>query len=117
MANAVTILYQKRTVNGKATVFNIALSGNYAAPEVVTLTSAASNPSATTVDGPAGFGPLPARITSCNVSGYVPTLVENATAGQYNLTLAYGATAFNGAYAGGANVTVEVDHDLQGLNG
>ena len=117
MANAVTILYQKRGVNGKATVFNIALSGNYAAPEVVTLTSAASNPSATTVDGPAGIPPLPPRITSCNVSGYVPNLVATATAGQYNLTLAYGATAFNGPYAAGAKITVEVDHDLQGLDG
>ena len=46
MANAVTAFYQKQGINFKSTVFNIALSGNYAAPEVVTLTSAASNPSA-----------------------------------------------------------------------
>jgi hypothetical protein len=37
MANAVTAVYQKQGINFKSTVFNIALSGNYAAPEVVTL--------------------------------------------------------------------------------
>jgi hypothetical protein len=115
MANAVTILYQKHGVNFKSTVFNIALSGNYAAPEVVTLTSAASNPTAQTVTGPSGAASIPPRITSSNVSGYVPNLVATATAGQYNLTLAYGATAFNGAYAAGANITVEVDHNMAGM--
>ena len=54
MANAVTAVYQKQGINFKSTVFNIALSGSYAGPEVVTLTSAASNPSAATVTGPAG---------------------------------------------------------------
>ena len=117
MANAVTAVYQKQGINFKSTVFNIALSGNYAAPEVVTLTSAASNPSAATVTGPAGTPPLPPRITSCNVSGYVPNLVATATAGQYNLTLAAAASAFSGAYAAGAKITVEVYHDLQGLDG
>jgi hypothetical protein len=117
MANAVTAVYQKQGINFKSTVFNIALSGSYAGPEVVTLTSAASNPSAATVTGPAGTPPLPPRITSCNVSGYTPDLVATATAGQYNLTLAAAAVAFNGAYAAGAKITVEVDHDLQGLDG
>ena len=115
MANLVTILYQKHGVNFKSTVFNIALSGNYAAPEVVTLTSAASNPSAQTVTGPAGAAPLPPRITSNNVSGYEPDLVAAATPGQYNLTLAAAGVAFSGAYAAGANISVEIDHDLQGV--
>jgi hypothetical protein len=115
MANAVTILYQKHGVNFQSTVFNIALSGNYAAPEVVTLTSAASNPAAHTVTGPSGAAMLPPRITSNNVSGYVPNLVATATAGQYNLTLAAAAVAFNGAYAAGANITVEIDHAMQEL--
>jgi hypothetical protein len=115
MANTVTAVYQKHGVNFKSTVFNIALSGNYAAPEVVTLTSAASNPSAQPVTGPAGTPPLPPRVTSSNVSGYVPNLVATATPGQFNLTLYAAAVAFSGAYAAGANITVEVDHNLQGL--
>jgi hypothetical protein len=115
MANLVTILYQKHGVNFKSTVFKIALSGANAAPEVVTLTSAASNPSAQTVTGPAGAAPLPARITSSNVSGYVPDLVPTATPGQYNLTFAAAAVAFAGPFAEGATVTVEIDHDLQGV--
>jgi|CZLA01.1.fsa_nt_gi hypothetical protein len=116
MANSVTIVYQKRGGNFKTTVFNVALSGNYAAPEVVTLTSAASNPKAETVTGPSGAAALGAVPTFGGVPGYSASLTPTATAGQYNLTFAYGATALNGAYpAGTQTLGVEVDHDMQGL--
>ena len=119
MANTVTILYQKAGKNFKTTVFNIALSGNYAAPEVVTLTSAASNPGTTTVTGPSGSPKLPPRIGAVQAgggqNGYVGQLKPTATAGQFDLTLYEGNTAFNGAYTAGDYVTVEVDHDMQGL--
>ncbi len=118
MANAVSVAYQKHGANFKSTVFNIALSGNYAAPEVVTLTSAASNPKAQNVTGPAGAAVLGAVPTFGGVPGYEASLTPTATAGQYNLTFAYGATALNGAYpAGTQTLGVEVDHDLQGLDG
>ena len=60
MAAVAKILYQKRGVNFKTTVFGITLSGTYPGDpgEVVTLTSAASNPSATTVTGPSGAAAL-----------------------------------------------------------
>lgn len=113
MANLATVLYQKTGVNFKTTVFNIALSGANAAPEVVTLTAAASNPQARTVTGPQGAAKLPPRVSG-GPAGYVASLVPTATAGQYDLTFAYGATAFAGNFAAGAFVTVEIDHDLQG---
>lgn len=115
MANTVTAVYQKSGMNFKATIFKILLTSNYAAPEVVSLTSSASNPSAEPVTGPSGNGPLPPRIVSSNIAGYVPSLVSTGTPGQYDLTFAYGATAFSGAYAAGAEVVVEVDHGLSGL--
>ncbi len=118
MANAVTIAYQKNGVNFKTTVFNIALTGNYAAPEVVTLTSAASNPSARTNTGPSGTAPLGAVPTFGGVPGYAATLTPTATPGQYNLTFSAGGAALAGAYPGGTQpLGVEIDHDMQGLNG
>ena len=116
MANAVTIAYQKSGRNFQTTVFKIALSGNYAAPEVVTLTSAASNPAAQTVTGPCGAAPLGAVPTFGGVPGYSATLTPTATAGQYNLTFANGGAALAGAYpAGTQTLGAEVDHDLQGV--
>jgi len=82
MANAVTIAYQKAGKNFKTTVFKIALNGNYAAPEVVTLTSAASNPTAQTVTGPAGAAALGAIPTFGGVPGYAASLTPTATPGQ-----------------------------------
>lgn len=116
MANAPTIVYQKRFVNGKTTVFNVALTGSYAAPEVMTLTSAASNPSATTVDGPSGAAKLQPRLTLVNLPTVVSwNLTPTATAGQYNLVLNTATgTAFSGAYPSNAAVIIEIDHDLQG---
>jgi hypothetical protein len=117
MAAAVKILYEKVGKNFKTTVFGITLTGNYPGNpgEVVTLTSGASNPQATTVTGPSGAPPLPPTVTASTISGYVPTLTATATPGQFDLSFAYGATAFAGAYAANSSVTVEVDHDLQGL--
>jgi hypothetical protein len=121
MANTVTIKYQKRGVNFKTTVFQIALTGSYAGPEVVTLTSAASNPGATTADGPAGTAKLPPRITSISGTALVGIsggqLVPTGTPGQYNLTLYNGATSapISGAYSNSPVLIVEVDHDMQGL--
>ncbi len=120
MANTTTIAYEKSGRNFKTTVFNVALTGNYAAPEVVTLTSAASNPAARTVTGPNGASPLPPVIAALQVgggaNGYVPQLKATATPGQYNLTFVQGVTAFAGAYTAGDFVTIEVDHTLQGYN-
>jgi hypothetical protein len=117
MAEAVTIVYQKSGRNFKTTVFNIALTGAYAAPEVVTLTSAASNPSGTTVTGPGGAAKIPPRITLVNLPTVVDAqLVPTATAGQYNLTLNTATgTPFSGNYPANASATVEIDHDLQGF--
>lgn len=119
MANLVTVAYEKVGKNFKTTIFNVALSGNYAAPEVVTLTTAASNPAARTVTGPNATPPLPpcpcSLVLGGNAAnGYIAKLFPTATPGQYNLTFAYGATAFAGAYSAGDNLTVEVDHTLQG---
>jgi len=120
MANAVSVLYQKHGANFKTTVFQIALSGNYAAPEVVTLTVAgASNPAARPVTGPNGTPPYAPKISAYQVgggsNGYVAQLKATATPGQYDLTFVQGVTAFNGAYTAGDFVNVEVDHDLQGF--
>lgn len=124
MAAAVTIKYQKRGVNFKTTVFQIALTGSYAGPEVVSLTSAASNPGATTVDGPAGTGKLAPRVALSFASGTSGTadpgitsaqLIPTATAGQYNLLLLNGTSLISGAYTNTPIVTVEIDHDMQGL--
>ncbi len=115
MANLVTVLYQKNGVNFKTSVFNIALSGNYAAPEVVTLTSAASNPGAQAITGPSGASPLSPVICGGGIPGYVATLAPTATPGQYNLSFANGAAPFAGAYPANSFITVEVDHDLQGF--
>lgn len=120
MANLVTVAYEKVGKNFKTTVFNVALSGNYAAPEVVLLTTAASNPAARTVTGPSGAPPIPPRVTSSIVggiaaNGFVPKLIATATPGQYDLTFTQGAaTQFAGAYSAGDYATIEVDHGLQG---
>lgn len=119
MANLATVAYEKVGKNFKTTVFNIALSGNYAAPEVVLLTSQASNPAARTVTGPNGAPPIPPRVVALvlggnAVNGYVGKLFPTATPGQYNLTFAFGTTAFAGAYTAGDYAIVEVDHGLQG---
>jgi hypothetical protein len=118
MANAVTVAYEKVGKNFKTAVFKVALSGNYAAPEVVTLTSAASNASARTITGPSGAAPLGAVPTFGGVPGYAATLTPTATAGQYNLTFANGGSALSGAYpAGTQTLGVEIDHTLQGIDG
>lgn len=114
MANQVTVAYEKAGKNFKTTIFNVAFSGNYAAPEVVTLTTAESNPDARTVTGPAGTPPIAPRVVAHSISGYVPKLAATATPGEYDLTFAYGATALNGAYNDGDFAVIEVDHDLQG---
>jgi hypothetical protein len=119
MANSVTVTYQKSGENFKTTVFTIGLSGNYAAPEVVTLTAAAAlNPAAVTVTGPNGTTTIPPRVTALQLAGnaangYVGKLYPTGTAGQYNLTFAYGATAFAGAYTAGDFAVIEVDHNIQ----
>lgn len=120
MAAAVTVAYEKAGKNFKTTVFNIALSGNYAAPEVVTLTAgSAGNPAARTVTGPNGTPPIAPRVVALvlagnAVNGYVGKLFPTATPGQYNLTFAAAAVAFAGAYTAGDFAIVEVDHNLQG---
>jgi hypothetical protein len=121
MASAVTAAYEKHGVNFKTSVFNIALTGNYTAGgEVVTLTSAASNPAARTITGPNGAPQLPPRVVAYQVGGspiadgYVANLTPTATAGQYKLTFAQGATLFTGAYSAGDFALIEVDHGLQG---
>lgn len=117
MAAAVTIKYEKSGRNFRTTIFNIALTGSYAAPEVVTLTSASPNPSATTVTGPGGAAKLLPRVTLVNLPTVVSnTLLPTATAGQYNLVLLTATgTAFSGAYPANAAVQVEIDHGLQGF--
>lgn len=116
MANTPTILYQKNGTNFKTTVFNIALTGSYAAPEVMTLTSSASNPAAQTVTGPSGAAKWQPRLTLVNLPTVVAwNLTPTATAGQYNLVLNTATgTAFSGAYPSNAAVIIEIDHDLQG---
>ena len=64
--------------------------------------------------------PIPPRVTSLVLAGnaangYVGKLFPTGTAGQYDLTFAYGATAFAGAYTAGDYAVIEVDHELQGL--
>lgn len=120
MANQATTTYQKNGINFKTTVFQIALTGAYAAPESVDLRAQnALNPSAQPVTGPNGAPPLPPRITALQVggggNGYVGQLKATATAGVYNLTFVQGVTAFNGNYTAGDFVTIEVDHNLQGV--
>lgn len=120
MANQVTTVYQKNGNNFKTTSYNVALSGNYAAPEVVDLRPVnALNPQAQPITGPNGTPPIPPRVTACQVgggqNGYVPQLKATATPGVYDLSFVQGVTAFNGAYTAGDFVTIEADHDLQGL--
>jgi hypothetical protein len=120
MANQVTAVYQKNGVNFKTTCYNVPLSGNYAAPESVDLrANNALNPSAQPVTGPNGAPPIPPRVTALQAggggNGYVAQLKATATAGVYNMTLYQGNAAFNGAYTAGDFVTIEVDHQLQGL--
>jgi hypothetical protein len=121
MAAAVTTIYQKAGKNFKTTVFGIVLSGNYPGDpgEVVTLTSAASNPTSTTVTGPGGTAKLGARIGASQLGGWKPELKPTATAGQYDLSFWNGTTeltaeAYPAAISGGL-LTVEIDHDLQGF--
>ena len=122
MAAAVKILYQKHGVNFKTTVFGITLSGNYPGDpgEVVTLTSAASNPSAVNCTGPNGAAPLGGAVVAIQqTGGWAPQLKPTATAGQYNLSFWNGtteltATGYPAAISGGL-LTVEIDHDLQGV--
>ncbi len=121
MAALVTIAYQKNGVNFKTTVFNIALSGNYPGDpgEVVTLTSAASNPQARTVTGPSGKAKLGPRIGASQLGGYKAELKPTATDGQYDLSFwtSGGTELAGGAYPAtisGGLLTVEIDHDLQG---
>ena len=121
MASAVTVAYEKHGTNFKTSIFNVALSGNYTAGgEVLTLTSAASNPQARTITGPSGAPPIPPRVVAFQVGGspiadgYVANLTSTATPGQYKLTFAQGATLFTGAYSAGDFAVVEVDHALQG---
>ena len=121
MAAVAKILYQKRGVNFKTTVFGITLSVNYPGDpgEVVTLTSAASNPSATTCTGPNGDAPLGAKVGAQQLGGWAAQLTPTATPGQYNLSFWNGtteltATGYPAAISGGL-LTVEIDHDLQGV--
>lgn len=120
MANSVKVLYQRNGVNFKTTVFQITLTGSYAAPEVVTLTSASPNPAAQTVTGPAGAAKIPPVVASISGSAEVgisgAQLLPTATAGQYDLYLFNGATTspISGAYSNSPVVIVEIDHDLQG---
>jgi hypothetical protein len=121
MPAAVKVLYQKRGVNFKTTVFGITLSGIYPGDpgEVVTLTSAASNPSATTVTGPSGAAALGAKVAAEQLGGWAAQLTPTATAGQYDLSFWNGTTELTNigypAVISGGLLTVEVDHDLQGL--
>lgn len=117
MANTPTITYQKTGTNFKTTIFNVALTGNHANPEVMTLTSGTANPSATTVTGPAGAAKIAPRVRLVNLPTVVAwNLVPTATAGQYNLTLLTATgTEFSGAYPANAAAIVEIDHGMQGL--
>lgn len=124
MANTVTVLFQKNGINYKTTVFQIALTGSYAGPEVVTLTGAASNPNNQIVTGPAGAAKLAPRVALSFASGTSGTadpgitsaqLIPTATAGQYNLLLLNGTSLISGAFTNTPIVTVEIDHMLEGL--
>lgn len=117
MANTPTPLCQLDGVNFKCTIFNVALTGNYAAPETFTLTTATANPNAVTFTGPAGaakFQPDLDLVNLPTVMGF--NLVPTATAGQYTLAL-YTATgaAFSGAYPANAAAIIKIYHGLQGL--
>lgn len=127
MPAAVSILYQKNGVNFKTTVFQVVLSGSYPGDpgEIVTLTSSALNPGATTVIGPQGTAKLGARVAASQLGGFKAELKPTAIAGQYGLTFWYGGTssgtppaeletaAYPASISGGL-LTVEIDHDLQG---
>ena len=121
MAAAVKILYQKRGVNFKTTVFGITPSGNYPGDpgETVTLTSAAPNSSATTCTGPNGAAPLGAKVAAQQLGGWAAQLTPTATAGQYTLSFWNGTTELTAeaypAVISGGLLTVEIDHDLQGV--
>lgn len=120
MAAAVKILYQKSGKNFKSTVFQITPSGNYPGDpgESVTLTSAASNASATTVTGPQGAPPVPPRMGASQLGGYKAELKDTGN-GTFDLSFWNGDTELAaGAYPAvisGGVLTVEVDHDLQGF--
>ena len=119
MANQVVASYEKVGKNFKTTVFTVNLSGNYAAPEVVTLTaSSAVNTAGRTITGPDGAPPLPPRVTSLQIAGgqngYVGQLKATATPGQYDLSFFQGNAALAGAYTAADFAVIEVDHDLQG---
>ena len=120
MANQATTVYQKDGTNFKTTSYSFPLTGNYAAPESIDLrVGNALNPQAQPVTGPNGTPPIPPRVTALQAggggNGYVAQLKATATPGVYNMTIVEGATAFNGAYTAGDFVTIEADHDLQGL--
>jgi hypothetical protein len=128
MAAAVKVLYEKRGVNFKTTVFGITLSGNYPGDpgEVVTLTaSSASNPGAVTCDGPNGNAPIGAVVSSSQLGGYKAEVKPTATPGQYDLSFWFGGSGSAnpqelaaGAYPAGISgglLTVAVDYNLQGV--
>lgn len=116
MANTPTVLYQRNYVNGKTSVFNVALTGNYAAPEAFTLTSASSNPNSQTITGPNGAAKWQPKLTLVNLPTVVGwNLLQTGTPGNYTLALyTASGTAFSGAYPANAAVIIEIDHDLQG---
>jgi hypothetical protein len=115
MANSPTVLFQKNYVNGKTSIFNVALTGSYAAPETFTLTSATSNPSAQTITGPGGNPRWQPRLTLVNLPTVVTWNLLPTTNGAYTLALyTASGTAFSGAYPANAAVIIEIDHDLQG---
>lgn len=118
MANTATALYQKRGVNHKTTVVQIAVSGNYAqGGEAVNLSaSALLNPNAKAITGPNLSFPLPPKVAAQSLGGYTATVTPtgsecNAKIQFWNGDTELAAGAYPDVIANGT-LTLELDHDL-----
>lgn len=121
MANALSVIRQKRGVNFKTLVVACVLSGNYTqvTGESVNLSAASiPNPNAVVATGPNGTPTIPPRVTTQTLGGYKAELTATATPLVYTLRFWNGnAELAAGAYPAvisGGTLVFELDFGTAG---